>query len=553
MHVEKPPVVEPISGSGSTTPYRQISDRSLPSASSDDSVGSDATRFDPRIPLATPLKDPINRQYNRDIEKEPGVTQPDISPDAPHAGDPDLVGWDGPSDPENPKNWATGRRWYITMLASTMTFCITFSSSVFSQATAVTAVIFGVSTEVTTLATSLVVLGFALGPLVFGPLSELYGRRNPLLVGFALSAVSQIPVAVSRNIQTLLICRFFVGVFGSAAMATVGGILVDMWDPVNRGIAGATFASATFVGPIGGPIVGGFIVHSDLGWRWTAWITLILEVVIGGVGILTLPETYSPVLLQRRAIRLRRETGNPALRAPLSDEKLTLGEVVSKYIYRPLKMLVLEPILLLITLYLAVAYGILYLCFFAYPVSFQEDRGWKHPGVASLPFLGILVGILCGCAFIVYMTKTRFARKMQEAGEVIPEERLPPMIIAAFVLPAGLFWFSWTSFPTISWVPQVMAGIPIGFGIIVIFLQGLSYLSDIYTVFTNSAYAGNTLVRSGFGAAFPLFAARMFRTLGVQWAGSLLAFLTVAMIPVPMLFYVYGKRIRAMSRFTPQF
>ncbi|KMU77987.1 benomyl/methotrexate resistance protein [Coccidioides immitis RMSCC 3703] len=504
MDAEKHPPSEPPFESGSTTPLQHVSGRTPRSATSDDSIGSDATETEGGIPQKLPsLKSPKNIQYNTDLEKGPGGSQSENLQAAVQHVDSNLVDWDGPSDPENPMNWGLAKKWYITMMMSAMTFCITFSSSVFSQATAVTAKVYGVSTEVTTLATSFVVLGFALGPLVFGPLSELYGRPRPLFVGFIISAIFQIPVAVAQNIETILICRFFIGMFGSAAMAIVGGVLVDLWGP-------AAFVCSRYL------------------------------------------KTSAHCYCSAALLVFLKETGNPALRTALDDARPTMQDIFSKYFSRPLKMLVLEPILLLITLYLAITYGILYLFFFAYPISFQEVRGWKHPGVAALPFIGLFIGILAGCMFVVYFTRTRFARKMREAGSVVPEERLPPMIAAAFILPAGLFWFSWTSSPTISWVPQVISGIPTGFGIIVIFLQGLNYLTDIYMMFTNSAFAANTLVRSGFGAAFPLFAAQMFHKLGVRWAGSLLGFLTVAMIPVPMLFYVYGNKIRAMSRFSPK-
>jgi hypothetical protein len=91
-------------------------------------------------------------------------------------------------------------------------------------------------------------------------------------------------------------------------------------------------------------------------------------------------------------------------------------------------MLVLEPILLLLTLYMALIYGILYLFFTAYPTSFQEERKWNS-GVGALPFLGITIGVLIGGAIIAYVTKTRFARKLKQQGQVVPEERLPPMIL----------------------------------------------------------------------------------------------------------------------------
>src|SRR5204863_8142676 len=118
----------------------------------------------------------------------------------------------------------------------------------------------------------------------------------------------------------------------------------------------------------------------------------------------------------------------------------TMTDIATKYLSRPLQMFFLEPILLFITIYLSLVYAILYLFFFAYPVSFQQVRGWKHPGIAALPFLGLTVGIILGCLLIIYLTKTRFARKMKEQGHVVPEERLAPMIIAAFSLPIGLFW-----------------------------------------------------------------------------------------------------------------
>lgn len=483
---------------------------------------------------------------DRDMEKG------DSNSDDP-AKDPNLVEWDGPDDPENPQNMPVWRKWVVTMALSSMTMWITFASSVFSTATLVTAKEYNVSTEVTTLGTSLVVFGFALGPLIWSPLSELYGRKLPLFFGYAVFSIFQIPVAVAQNLHTIMICRFLMGVFGCSPLAVVGGAMADFWDPVDRAVAIAMFSSATFVGPVLGPIVGGFLTDSFLGWRWTAWITLIASASFGLLALFIVPETYPPVLHQRRAARLRRETGNWAYHSFLDEHRPTASEIVNKYLLRPIQMLFLEPILLLVTIYLALVYGILYLFFEAYPISFQEQRGWTNSGIAGLPFIGILVGVLCGAALIIYQTKTRFARELAKNGYVVPEERLIPMMIASVLLPAGLFWFGWTSDRNISWVPQVIAGVPIGMGILVIFMQGLNYIIDVYMMFANSAIAANTLVRSSLGGAFPLFAVQMYHRLGVAWASSLLGFITIAMIPIPIGFYVYGKRIRAMSKFTPKF
>jgi MFS family permease len=169
--------------------------------------------------------------------------------------DPNLVDWDGKDDPENPQNYSNLRKWVITLTMSSMTVWITFASSVFSTATLVTAKEFNVSTEVMVLGTSLVVFGFALGPLCWAPLSELYGRRIPLFSGYAIFAIFQIPVAVAQNLETILVCRFLIGVFGCSPLAVVAGAMADIWNPVDRAVAIALFSGATFLGPILGPIV----------------------------------------------------------------------------------------------------------------------------------------------------------------------------------------------------------------------------------------------------------------------------------------------------------
>ncbi|KKY20874.1 putative mfs multidrug [Phaeomoniella chlamydospora] len=487
-------------------------------------------------------------EKDADIEKN-GEAPANTSPEN-HVDDPNLVVWDGPDDPENPMNWPITKKWTVTILLATMTLTITFASSIFSTATIRVSEEYHISNEVSILGTSLFVLGFCFGPLVWGPFSEIYGRMPPLFAGFAIFAIFQIPVAVAQNVETIMLSRFLGGFFGCSPLAIVGGALADFWDPVDRGVAIAIFAAATFIGPVAGPIVGGFVTQSHLGWRWTAWITLIMAAAFGTISLIVIPETSGPKLLQRRAAQLRQETKNWALHAKADEQRLNPSDLVTRYLTRPFIMLFKEPILMLITIYLAFIYGILYLFFEAYPITFQEQRGWNE-GVGQLPFIGITIGVVIGATIVSFVTKTRFARKLRKHGRVIPEERLPPMILGAVILPAGLFWFAWTSSPHITWVPQVIAGIPIGCGVFMIFMQGLNYIIDCYLWHANSAIAGNTLIRSLAGAGFPLFANQMYAKLGVDWATSLLAFLCVAMIPVPILFYIYGKRIRSLSKFSP--
>lgn len=94
-----------------------------------------------------------------------------------------------------------------------------------------------------------------MGPLIWGPMSELYGRLKPLFFGYTIFAIFQIPVAVARNLETIMLFRFLLGFFGCSSLAVIGGALADFWGPVDRAIAIAFFSAATFIGPIFGPIM----------------------------------------------------------------------------------------------------------------------------------------------------------------------------------------------------------------------------------------------------------------------------------------------------------
>lgn len=244
---------------------------------------------------------------------------------------------------------------------------------------------------------------------------------------FRSSIIFQIPVAVATNLETIFICRFLAGCFGSAPLAIVAGMYVDFWDTVMRGVATMGYSGAVFAGPTMGPIVGEYTVkNASLGWRWTAWLTMIATAFFFVISLPTVPETLAPIILKRKAARLRYETKNWALHSKLEEEPVKLGALVRKYGLKPIQMIVLEPILIVMTLYISLVYGIMYLIFFAFPFSFQFDRGMDF-GISSLPFLAIFIGVIIACAAMTWETKTIFTPKLEKAGKPIPEERLPPV------------------------------------------------------------------------------------------------------------------------------
>jgi DHA1 family multidrug resistance protein-like MFS transporter len=245
----------------------------------------------------------------------------------------------------------------------------------------------------------------------------------------------------------------------------VPGMAVDLFDPIERGVATMAYAAAVFAGPAVGPIVGEFTVkNTSLGWHWTGWFTMIMGAFFYCIALPTVKETFPAVILKAKAARLRQETRNWALHTKQDEEPVHFGFLFRKYGLKPVQMMVKEPILIIMTVYISLVYGILYLIFFAYPYSFQSDRQMET-GIASLPFIAIFIGVLIACATLTWETKVIFTPKFTKAKKVIPEERLPPMMVGGVVLVIGLFWFAWTSQPSINPWPQIISGVFIGCGV----------------------------------------------------------------------------------------
>jgi DHA1 family multidrug resistance protein-like MFS transporter len=313
-----------------------------------------------------------NRTLNGSDHGLPDVEKGHINEEPPPSKDDShLVVFDGPDDPDNPKNWTPKRRWAITICMGLLVFTVTFASSIFSVNIRVVEEKFNVELVTATLGVALFVLGFVFGPIAFGPMSEVLGRKIPLFFGFALFAIFQIPVALAQNITTICVGRFLGGFFASAPLAVTGGALADLWDPIPRSYAICVFAAGGFAGPVAGPIAGGFITESHLGWRWTSWITLIMAGFLGTVGFFVIPETSAARILQLRAQRLRK-AGNIHAYAKADENKLTMKNVVNVYLLRPFIMFSQEPILALITAYMSFLYGIVYLLFEAVSIAVQS-------------------------------------------------------------------------------------------------------------------------------------------------------------------------------------
>jgi DHA1 family multidrug resistance protein-like MFS transporter len=325
--------------------------------------------------------------------------------------------------------------------------------------------------------------------------------------------------ATAKEFQTLMLARFFAGVFASCPLAVVGGAFSDMFGNETRGIAIAAFSALVFLGPFISPIVGAFITESYLGWRWTEYITGIMGALAFVFDLALMEETYLKTTLQKRAAQIRKATGNIAIHHVSEEEVVEFNDLLHKHFLPPLQLLFREPIVFLITIYTAFIYGILYLFLEAYPIVFTEYRGIPST-LATLPYIGLIVGVLIGCGIVIAF-EPRYNRKLKANNNMpVPEQRLLPMMVGATLFPIGLFWFAWTgNYPSIHWIVPTLSGLLTSAGIMTIFLQALNYLIDAYLMVAASAIAANTFLRSFFGAGFPLFAAQMFNNLGLSGPG----------------------------------
>ncbi|GAC96590.1 multidrug transporter [Pseudozyma hubeiensis SY62] len=486
----------------------------------------------------TPFSDILLRPYHGSGTKE----------------DPYLVEW-LPDDAENPQNWSQVYKWSQTVQVAIATLSVALASSAYSGAIDSLQERFHPGKQIIlTLGVSLFVLGFAFGPLFWAPFSEVVGRRNLFIFTYAVFTLWQAVSVASPNIESLLVFRFLSGFFGSSPLVNTGGTLADMFGAKQRGLAMAIFASAPFLGPALGPITGGFLGETS-GWQWVIAFLAIFAALITVIGTITLPETYAPVLLRWRAQKLQEVTGHEYICKLDKGRDLRLKTQFKVALGRPWLLLIYEPIVSLLSLYIAIVYGVLYSLFGAFPIVFQQYRGWS-PGIGGLAFLGVLVGMLFALAYIIFFENPRYGRICDKHGGIAPPEaRLPPAMIGAVSIVIGLAIFAATDSPDLPWIAPIVGGGPFGMGMVLIFLSCMNYLTDAYLIYAASVLASNSVIRSLFGMAFPLFTSNMYSIggrNGIHWGPAIAGLLALICLPFPFVFYKYGEGIRHRCKYASE-
>ena len=315
-------------------------------------------------------------------------------------------------------------------------FAVAFNSAVITADLAGVSETFGVGEEVSLLPITVFVIGFGVGPMAFAPLSEICGRRPIYASTLLVAVVFIIPCAVAENIGTLIVCRLIDGIAFAAPMTLVGGTLADLWRNEERGVPMACFSAAPFIGPAIGPLVGGF-TGDALGWRWLYWLQLILSGFCYVLITFTVPETYAPTILARRAKKSRKQTGDSKFVTEMDLDKRPLGERLRVFLVRPFQLLFMEPIVLFISIYMSVLYSLLYMFFIAYPVVYQEGKGWTASST-GLMFIPLAVGVIMSAMCSPFVNRHYLQMVAKHEGKPPAEARLVPMMWSCWFIPVGL-------------------------------------------------------------------------------------------------------------------
>ncbi|RPD78920.1 MFS general substrate transporter [Lentinus tigrinus ALCF2SS1-7] len=453
-----------------------------------------------------------------------------------------------PGSPEDPQNWSRPYRWYLSLLSCFLVFVTTFASAAPSGYAADLRGQFHMTAELVALTITLFVIGFCFGPLLWGPLSEQFGRRAVLIPCYALFTVG---AALSPNSASIMVFRLLGGIFSAAATPIAPALLADIWDPSTREKALTYLGFLSFVGPTLGPLVGGLMAGAHISWQWIFWLLTILSGISTSMVIITQRETYCPLLLARKAELHRKETRDPRYQAQFElVQKQTLVARLHATLAKPFVLFVREPALIAVTLYLGFIGGCLYMLFEAYPVVFEEGHHFPSSSL-GLAYLPVTAGGVITMVIYLWAFQPYYERKVQQyAPEPIPpEERLLMAVWAAPLFSITFFWFGWTSFPGMNFWAPLMSGLLMGMSTLALIVSLLNYIIDVYVYAAASALGAGTVLRSIFGAIFPLFSAQMFRALNPRWASTLVGCIAVLMIPIPVLLMRYGPVLRAKSRY----
>ncbi|SPO31186.1 related to TPO3 - Polyamine transport protein [Ustilago trichophora] len=445
----------------------------------------------------------------------------------------------------DPASWSTRRKWFYTFLVGLTMFNGSFASTAPNGAGTHMVKQFGLSNEEMVFIATSFVGGCVAGPLLWAPLSEIYGRRVVFLSSTLFYTLTNIGCALAPTKSILFSCRFLAGAFASSAFSNAAALITDLFPPADRARPMIVASLAPLLGPCFGPLFGA-VISLNLRWPFVFWL-------LGAIGLLLeaalfcVPETYVPVIAAR---------SNPkeALQ-PRATWRQRARTFVVINLGRPLNMMCREPIVMCANFYLSFFFALIWPLIFGPPGIYRLDS--VHTGFTFLPmgFGGAIA------AALLPLCEKYYSNRCKAAGGPVPEARLLPTFFVAPLVAVGLLWAGWLGRPTVPYQLPMLAGIPIGAAMVLVFQGWIGYLGDCYRWYSSSAsllyftapqIAATVIGRSLSGATIPLCTHRLHEKLGgIGYLYTMLAGLVILTMPLPYLVFRFGERLRSSSMYKP--
>lgn len=464
-----------------------------------------------------------------------------------------LVTWDGPGDPQDPFNWPLRKKLLVIALALFASFISSINGTIISVAHNPINEEFGISDAKFPNSYWPIAswgVGGSLFSLILFPVMEDFGIRPVFLITYFFFICSLIPIGLAQNFTTLIVVRFFSGGCVQLLSNAVAGIISNVFqDDRARSVPISLYVTTYLVSTSLGPVIGSVILQY-LSWRWVGYIELIWTAACFPIFVIGLPESRGSAILLAKAKQLRREGKEAYTEEEL--RRIPLHRVVINSVQRPLYMLFTESVVFVATLWAAFSLGTIYLFTQSVEQVYGQLYGWNSLQAGYVQ-VAIAVGEVFGCGLCMYTNRWYYdsaVRNTEVPATPIPEARLYPSVIGGFLgVTGGMFLYGWTSVSAIHWMVPTIGLALVGFGTTAIIVSNANYLVDAYSKYAASALGAVGLVENIALAFIPLASASMYTDLRFQWASSLLAFLSLALVATPFAVFKWGKQIRSRSPF----
>ncbi|KAF2681902.1 MFS general substrate transporter [Lentithecium fluviatile CBS 122367] len=470
------------------------------------------------------------------------IPQPQI-PDK--LDDPFLITFSaGHHNASNPKNWPTRRKWTVTDVLSATGFNRIMVSTIMAPALPLIARELSMSSTEAVMAMSIYVLATAFGPLIIGPLSEVYGRAPILHATGVWFLVWNIVCGFAKTKEVLVAARFLAGFGASSIFALAGGVLGDIWRPEQRGRSLGVYLMIPLLGAAVGPIVGGFMAGRTT-WRWMFWATSIFQAVMVFVAFTAFRETYGPLLLKRRAEKMRQTTGDMRYYTAHErmEEQKSVFSILRSALSRPLQLLLFHPVIQIVSLIEGFHYGILYIVLSSFADLWTQHYHFRVE-LSGLHYIAIALGNVAGSQLGGRILDA-FHRRMKprdanEGASPESEHRIPLMFPGYIIGYLGLIFYGWTAQFQVHWIAVDIGVFFACFGTQVGGMAMQAYVIDAYVEHTSSATAATRFLESLSAFLFPLFAPSMYGAMGYGWGNTALAAVGIV-IGFPMVFLLWKR------------